>query len=224
MDNVAVVVEDRPPRGRARSPRPLRRASPQTERESYSGVLPDRITLFRGTIEREAGDDDEELRRVDRRDGRARGRAPLRDLGRAALESSGWRLTSERRRRAGDAARAGRGPDVPRARRRADRRRRGAGTARSSPRPGNARERRAGSDRARGDPRAPRGRARRSGRGASRAARCTVTLEPCAMCAGAARARAARPGRVRRRRSEGRVRRLAREPRAGSAAEPRASS
>ena len=41
----------------------------------------------------------------------------------------------------------------------------------------------------------------------------TVTLEPCAMCAGAAVLAQARPGRVRRRRSEGGVRGLAREPR-----------
>jgi predicted Zn-dependent protease with MMP-like domain len=61
MDNVAVVVEDRPP-----DDDPdllgLYEGIAQTERESYAGVLPDRITLFRSTIEAEAGEDDEELR------------------------------------------------------------------------------------------------------------------------------------------------------------------
>ena len=63
MDNVAVVVEDRPP---ADEPDllGLYEGIAKTERENYSGVLPDRITLFRGTIEGEAGDDDEELRSV----------------------------------------------------------------------------------------------------------------------------------------------------------------
>jgi predicted Zn-dependent protease with MMP-like domain len=61
MDNVAVVVEDRPP-----DDDPdllgLYEGIAQTERESYAGALPDRITLFRSTIEAEAGEDDEELR------------------------------------------------------------------------------------------------------------------------------------------------------------------
>jgi predicted Zn-dependent protease with MMP-like domain len=51
MDNVAVLVEDRPPDGDA-------------ERFDYAGALPDRITLYRSTIEAEAGDSDEELRAV----------------------------------------------------------------------------------------------------------------------------------------------------------------
>ena len=63
MDNVAVVVEDRPP---ADEPDllGLYEGIAQTERENYAGVLPDRITLFRATIEGEAGDDDEELRAI----------------------------------------------------------------------------------------------------------------------------------------------------------------
>jgi predicted Zn-dependent protease with MMP-like domain len=63
MENVAVVVEDRPP---ADEPDllGLYEGIAKTERENYSGVLPDRITLFRGTIEGEAGNDDEELRAV----------------------------------------------------------------------------------------------------------------------------------------------------------------
>ena len=63
MDNVVVLVEDRPP---ADEPDllGLYEGIAKTERENYSGVLPDRITLFRETIEHEAGDDDEELRAV----------------------------------------------------------------------------------------------------------------------------------------------------------------
>lgn len=61
MDNVAVVVEDHPP---ADDPDllGLYEGIAQTEREFYVGALPDRITLFRSTIEAEAGADDEELR------------------------------------------------------------------------------------------------------------------------------------------------------------------
>jgi predicted Zn-dependent protease with MMP-like domain len=61
MDNVAVVVEDRPPPDDP-DLLGLYEGIAQTERESYAGALPDRITLFRATIESEAGDDDEELR------------------------------------------------------------------------------------------------------------------------------------------------------------------
>src|ERR687892_1606356 len=54
MDNVAVVVEDHPP-----DDDPdllgLYEGIAQTEREFYVGALPDRITLFRSTIEAEAG-------------------------------------------------------------------------------------------------------------------------------------------------------------------------
>jgi predicted Zn-dependent protease with MMP-like domain len=61
MDNVAVVVEDHPPPDDP-DLLGLYEGIAQTERESYAGALPDRITLFRATIESEAGDDDEELR------------------------------------------------------------------------------------------------------------------------------------------------------------------
>jgi predicted Zn-dependent protease with MMP-like domain len=61
MDNVAVVVEDRPPEGEP-DLLGLYEGIAQTERFDYAGALPDRITLFRSTIEAEAGDDDEELR------------------------------------------------------------------------------------------------------------------------------------------------------------------
>jgi predicted Zn-dependent protease with MMP-like domain len=63
MDNVAVVVEDRPP-DEDPDLLGLYEGIAQTERESYAGVLPDRITLYRVPIESEAGDDDEELRAV----------------------------------------------------------------------------------------------------------------------------------------------------------------
>ena len=63
MDNVAVVVEDRPPAGEP-DLLGLYEGIAMTERENYAGVLPDRITLFRRAIEGEAGDDDEELRAV----------------------------------------------------------------------------------------------------------------------------------------------------------------
>jgi predicted Zn-dependent protease with MMP-like domain len=63
MDNVAVVVEERPP---ADEPEllGLYEGIARTERFDYAGALPDRITLYRSSIEAEAGDDDEELRAV----------------------------------------------------------------------------------------------------------------------------------------------------------------
>ncbi len=63
MDNVAVVVEDLPPE---EDPEllGLYEGIAKTERDFYAGALPDRITLFRSTIEAQAGDDDEELRAV----------------------------------------------------------------------------------------------------------------------------------------------------------------
>jgi predicted Zn-dependent protease with MMP-like domain len=63
MDNVAVVVEERPP---ANEPEllGLYEGIARTERLDYAGALPDRITLYRSSIEAEAGDDDEELRAV----------------------------------------------------------------------------------------------------------------------------------------------------------------
>jgi predicted Zn-dependent protease with MMP-like domain len=63
MDNVAVVVEDRPP---PEDPDllGLYEGVALTERADYAGSLPDRISLYRSTIEAEAGDDDEELRAI----------------------------------------------------------------------------------------------------------------------------------------------------------------
>ena len=62
LENVEIIVEDRPPPG---EPNLLGRyhGIPLTERRNYAGVLPDTITLYRRTIEREA-EDDEDLKRV----------------------------------------------------------------------------------------------------------------------------------------------------------------
>jgi predicted Zn-dependent protease with MMP-like domain len=62
LENVEVIVEDRPPRD---DPNLLGRyhGIPLTERRHYAGVLPDTITLYRRTIERQARDEDD-LRRV----------------------------------------------------------------------------------------------------------------------------------------------------------------
>jgi predicted Zn-dependent protease with MMP-like domain len=63
MDNVAVVVEDDPPDGEP-DLLGLYEGIAQTERFDYAGALPDRITLFRSTIEADARDDDDELRAI----------------------------------------------------------------------------------------------------------------------------------------------------------------
>ena len=62
LDNVVVVVEDHAPRS-APGLLGLYHGVPQDRRGvSYTNALPDRITLFRDTIEA-AGDDDAALRR-----------------------------------------------------------------------------------------------------------------------------------------------------------------
>jgi predicted Zn-dependent protease with MMP-like domain len=64
MDNVEIFVEDGPPPG---EPTLLGRYEgiPLASRGSgYFGVVPDRITLYRRTIEAEAGGDDGRLARV----------------------------------------------------------------------------------------------------------------------------------------------------------------
>jgi predicted Zn-dependent protease with MMP-like domain len=62
LENVEVIVEDRPPRD---EPNLLGRyyGIPLSERRNYAGVLPDTITLYKRTIEREARDE-EQLKRV----------------------------------------------------------------------------------------------------------------------------------------------------------------
>lgn len=62
LDNVEVIVEERPPRPGLLG---LYEGIPLTSRGMhYAGVLPDRITLYRRTIERSARGDDERLKRV----------------------------------------------------------------------------------------------------------------------------------------------------------------
>jgi predicted Zn-dependent protease with MMP-like domain len=62
LDNVEVIVEDLPPPGQP-GLLGLYEGIPLTKRHRYSGVLPDRITLFRRTIESQAAGD-EDLKRV----------------------------------------------------------------------------------------------------------------------------------------------------------------
>ena len=64
LENVEVIVEDDPPEDEPQL-LGLYEGVPLTERGlDYFGVLPDRVILFRATIEDEAGDDPEELKRV----------------------------------------------------------------------------------------------------------------------------------------------------------------
>jgi predicted Zn-dependent protease with MMP-like domain len=64
LSNVAVLVEERAPRGQ-RNLLGLYEGIAQTDRgDWYSGALPDRITLFRDTIEQESRGDPERLRRI----------------------------------------------------------------------------------------------------------------------------------------------------------------
>jgi predicted Zn-dependent protease with MMP-like domain len=61
MSNVAVVVEDEPPPGMPLLG--LYEGVPLTGRSSaYSGVAPDKITIYRGPLERMAGGDPETLK------------------------------------------------------------------------------------------------------------------------------------------------------------------
>ena len=63
LENVEIIVEDRPPRD---DPGLLGRyhGIPLTRRAYYAGALPDTITLYRRTIERVAGEDEEALKRT----------------------------------------------------------------------------------------------------------------------------------------------------------------
>jgi predicted Zn-dependent protease with MMP-like domain len=62
MSNVAVVVEEEPPPGQRLLG--LYQGVPLTRRSSrYGGVPPDKITIFRGPLERLYGDDTERLQR-----------------------------------------------------------------------------------------------------------------------------------------------------------------
>jgi predicted Zn-dependent protease with MMP-like domain len=65
LDNVEVLVDDEPPDDVHPDTLGLYEGIPLTARGSdYSGVLPDRITLFAGPIRAEAGPDDASLQRV----------------------------------------------------------------------------------------------------------------------------------------------------------------
>ena len=62
MSNVEIVVEDEPPGGQPLLG--LYQGIPLTRRGSgYTGVLPDKITIYRGPLERLYGADRESLRR-----------------------------------------------------------------------------------------------------------------------------------------------------------------
>ena len=66
MSNVEVVVEDEPALGRPLLG--LYQGVPLTRRTSfYAGALPDKITIFRGPLERLYGSDQEALRKQVRR-------------------------------------------------------------------------------------------------------------------------------------------------------------
>jgi predicted Zn-dependent protease with MMP-like domain len=65
LDNVEVLVDDHPPEGVDADTLGLYEGIPLTERGAdYTGVLPDRITLFAMPIASEAGPDPEVLKRV----------------------------------------------------------------------------------------------------------------------------------------------------------------
>ena len=62
LDNVEVIVEDHPPQGSSNL-LGLYEGIPLTQRGSdYTWALPDRITLYRSTIERSSGEDPESIR------------------------------------------------------------------------------------------------------------------------------------------------------------------
>ncbi|MGH2740062.1 MAG: metallopeptidase family protein [Actinomycetota bacterium] len=64
LDNVEVILEEEPPAGEPRL-LGLYEGIPLTERgQNYYGVLPDRISLYRRTILREAGGSADRLKQV----------------------------------------------------------------------------------------------------------------------------------------------------------------
>jgi predicted Zn-dependent protease with MMP-like domain len=65
LDNVEILVDDEPPDDEEADLLGVYEGIPLVDRGSdYTGVLPDRITLFSGPIAREAGSDELELKRV----------------------------------------------------------------------------------------------------------------------------------------------------------------
>jgi predicted Zn-dependent protease with MMP-like domain len=66
MSNVAIVIEDEPPQGQPLLG--LYQGLPLTRRGStYGAIPPDKITIYRGPLERFYGDDPERLRQQVRR-------------------------------------------------------------------------------------------------------------------------------------------------------------
>jgi len=66
MSNIAIVVEDEPPAGQPLLG--LYEGVPLTERTSwYAGAPPDKISIYRGPLERLYGQDEELLERMIRR-------------------------------------------------------------------------------------------------------------------------------------------------------------
>jgi predicted Zn-dependent protease with MMP-like domain len=66
MSNVGIVIEDEPPPGMPLLG--LYQGVPLTQRgTTYGGVAPDKITIYRGPIERAAGEDPDRLRAEVRR-------------------------------------------------------------------------------------------------------------------------------------------------------------
>lgn len=66
MSNVAIVIDEEPPRGLPLLG--LYQGVPLTQRTSaYAGLPPDKITIYRGPLERRAGGDSDRLRREVRR-------------------------------------------------------------------------------------------------------------------------------------------------------------
>jgi predicted Zn-dependent protease with MMP-like domain len=62
MSNVSIVLEEEPPEGQPLLG--LYHGIPLTERTSfYGGVLPDKISIYRGPLERSWGHDPDQLRR-----------------------------------------------------------------------------------------------------------------------------------------------------------------
>ena len=62
LDNVEILIDDEPPSGQ-RNLLGLYEGIPLTVRgDNYTGVLPDKITLFAGPMWREAGGDEDRLR------------------------------------------------------------------------------------------------------------------------------------------------------------------
>ena len=198
----------RGPSARRRSgpPRPLRRDRADGT-EFYVGALPDRITLFRSTIEAEAGEDDEELRA---QVAETVVHEVAHHFGISTSGSRPWGGTDGRAgRRARDAARADGGPDVPRARRRRSAPRSREATT-CSPRWGTDASSTGTRPRTRRSwPCAPP--PRPSVRGGSMGARHGDPRTVRDVCR-RSRPRPARPGGVRSGRSEGGIRRIAREP------------